>query len=249
MLGADEERPRIAPHRMAGGVDVPPPQSLRRSQVQVVAIVRAPARLGQRIGVTGGRVDVAHASIVSAVAREIDEVLERAGRAGSGGRVIAYNRPAITGEMTGVLRRALRADGRPGRTKGRDGSTRDDRNRRAALLEHRHALGRDRPREGRRPPAPGPERCRQGDARSLHHLVHRGGMHGGGRPRREHLRPPSGHGRPPAARPDGQPPRHPGRGRQVRRHRRRARRPRGTAHPRRPARPDQAPARAGLLDE
>ena len=58
-------------------------------------------------------------------------------------------------------------------------------------------------------------------------------MHGGCRPRREHLRPPSGHRRPPAARPDGQPPRHPGRGRQVRRHRRRARRPRGAAHARR----------------
>src|SRR6185295_17389082 len=65
VLGADEERSRIAPHRMAGGVDVLPPQSLRRGQIQVVAIAGAPARLGQWIGVTGGRVDVAHLLIVS----------------------------------------------------------------------------------------------------------------------------------------------------------------------------------------
>ena len=51
----------------------------------------------------------------------------------------------------------------------------------------------------------------------------------------QHLRAPARRRRPPAARADGQPPRHPGRGRQVRRHRRRARRPRGAAHARRAA--------------
>ena len=58
-----------------------------------------------------------------------------------------------------------------------------------------------------------------------------------------------GDGRPPAARAHGQPPRHAVRGREIRRHRRRARRPRGPAHARRPAPPDQAPARAGVLDQ
>ena len=58
-----------------------------------------------------------------------------------------------------------------------------------------------------------------------------------------------GDGRPPAAGADGQPPRHPVRGRQVRRHRRRAGRPRGAPHARRPARAHQAAARAGVLDQ
>ncbi len=48
---------------------------------------------------------------------------------------------------------------------------------------------------------------------------------------------------------DGQPPRHPVRGRQVRRHRRGAGRPRGAPHARRPPRAHQASARAGLLDQ
>ena len=60
---------------------------------------------------------------------------------------------------------------------------------------------------------------------------------------------PPGHRRSPAAGADGQPSRHPVRGRQVRRHRRRAGRPRGAAHARRPPRAHQAPARAGVLDQ
>ena len=55
--------------------------------------------------------------------------------------------------------------------------------------------------------------------------------------------------RPSAAGADGEPSRHPVRGREVRRHRGRAGRPRGAPHARRPARAHQAPARAGVLDE
>ena len=55
-----------------------------------------------------------------------------------------------------------------------------------------------------------------------------------GGPRGQHLRAPARRRRSPAAGADGQPPRHPVRGRQVRRHRGRAGRARGAAHPRRP---------------
>ena len=60
VLGADRQGARVTPHRAARGVDVAAPQPGARREVQVVAVVGAPARLGQRIGPAGRGIDVVH---------------------------------------------------------------------------------------------------------------------------------------------------------------------------------------------
>ncbi len=107
--------------------------------------------------------------------------------------------------------------------------------------DRRHAKGRGVP--ARR------ERSRRRGKAALHPLVRGGGLHGGGRPDRQHLCAPPGAQPGSAAGYDRQPSRHPADRRPVRRRLRRLGRARNRAHPERPRLRDRGAGRDRRLDQ
>ncbi len=60
VLDAHREGPRVAPYRAPPRLDVAAGEARARGQVQVVAVVGAPARVVERVGPAGGGIDVVH---------------------------------------------------------------------------------------------------------------------------------------------------------------------------------------------